>query len=265
LEHTLTGKIRLHQIRSCFLNTDREIIVYLPPRYDDEADARYSVCYLQDGQNLFDAATAFAGNEWGLDETAEDLIRNGQMAPVILVGIYNAGTKRINEYTHIRDSHRKGGQARVYGHVLVREILPFIDSEYRTLTGAPHTALGGSSLGGLVTLYLGMEYPDVFGKLIVMSPSIWWARQNILSRVSRLRAKTGQTIWLDVGTAEGSDPERTCRDVEALRDALLVKGWELGRDLAFCEDQGGEHNEHAWGRRMRDALPFMFPANEGGG
>jgi predicted alpha/beta superfamily hydrolase len=111
----------------------------------------------------------------------------------------------------------------------------------------------------LVTLYLGLQHPNLFGKLIVMSPSVWWGRRNILNQVGRLEAKTGQKIWLDVGTAEGSDPDRTCRDVEALRDALLKKGWSLGHDLAYCEDKGAEHNESAWGRRMRDALPFLFP------
>lgn len=250
----------MHKVHSRFLRTDRDVIVYLPPGYDDEPERHYPVCYLQDGQNLFDAATAFAGNEWGLDETAEELIRGGQIEPVILVGIYNAGAKRINEYTHVRDNRGRGGRARAYGQMLVRELLPLIDSAYRTLADPHHTALGGSSLGGLVTLYLGFQHQHIFGKLIVMSPSVWWARREILQRVARLETKTGQSIWLDVGTAEGSDPARTCRDAEALRDALLKKGWRLGHDLAYCEDEGAEHNESAWGRRMREALPFLFPA-----
>ncbi|HEX4232117.1 MAG TPA: alpha/beta hydrolase-fold protein [Bryobacteraceae bacterium] len=261
MEHTLAGTIRTHQIHSRFLRTNRDVIVYLPPGYDDEPERRYPVCYLQDGQNLFDAATAFAGNEWGLDETAEELIRSGQMEAIIIVGIYNAGAKRINEYTHVRDSRGRGGRARAYGQMLVRELLPLINSAYRTLIGPQHTALGGSSLGGLLTLYLGLQHREIFGKLIVMSPSVWWARRDILNQVARLEAKTGQSIWLDVGTAEGSDPGRTLRDVEALRDALLKKGWRLGHDLAYREDQGAEHNESAWGRRMREALPFLFPVS----
>lgn len=260
MEHTLTGTIRTHRIHSRFLRADRDLIVYLPPCYERDAKRRYPVCYMQDGQNLFDSATAFCGHEWGLDETAEQLIGSGRMAPVIIVGIYNAGVKRINEYTAVRDSHGKGGRARAYGRMLVREILPFINSEYRTLTGAPDTALGGSSLGGLVTLYLGLQNPHVFGKLIVMSPSVWWAHGDILNRLAHLETKTGQTIWLDVGTAEGTHPGQTCGDVQALRDALLGKGWRLGNDLIYFEDHGGEHNESAWGRRMRDVLPFLFPA-----
>jgi predicted alpha/beta superfamily hydrolase len=114
-------------------------------------------------------------------------------------------------------------------------------------------------LGGLVTLYVGLQYPNVFGKLIVMSPSVWWAGGDILRRVADLQTKTGQTIWLDVGTAEGLDPERVCRDVQTLRDALLNKGWVVGDDLAYYEDAGAEHNECAWGRRMRDVLPLLFP------
>ena len=241
------------------LRTDRDLIVYLPPCYEHDADSRYPVCYMQDGQNLFDAATAFAGNEWGLDETAEELISNGRMAPLIIVGIYNAGVKRINEYTPVRDRRGQGGRARAYGQMLTREIIPFINSKYRTRTGANDTALGGSSLGGLVTLYLGLQHCHLFGKLIVMSPSVWWAARYIVNRVSDLDRKTGQTIWLDVGTVEGSNPEQTCHDVEALRDALIEKGWQLGQDLHYCEDPGGEHNESAWGRRMREALPVLFP------
>ena len=256
---TLTGTLRKHEIRSRYLKTAREIIVYLPPGYEDEPNRRYAVCYLQDGQNLFDPSTAFCGNEWGLDEAADELIANGQMAPVIIVGIYNAGGKRIHEYTHVRDSRGQGGRARAYGKMLVRELLPFINSEYRTLTGPQHTALGGSSLGGLVTLYVGLQYPHVFGKLIVMSPSVWWAGGDILRRVADLETNTGQTIWLDVGTAEGGDPERACRDVKELREALLSKGWAVDRDLTYFEDPGAEHNECAWGRRMRDVLPLLFP------
>ncbi|MGC2660102.1 MAG: alpha/beta hydrolase-fold protein [Bryobacteraceae bacterium] len=259
LEHTLTGLIRTHKFTSRALRTDRDVIVYLPPGYQDNLERRYPVCYLQDGQNLFDAATAFNGNEWGLDETAQELILGNQIDPLILVGIYNAGSKRVNEYTPVPDSRGHGGRAQAYGRMLIRELLPFIQSEYRTLTGPSHTALGGSSLGALVTLYVGLLNPTVFGKLIVMSPSVWWARKDILTRVGRLEAKTTQTIWLDVGTAEGGDPEHTCRDVQALRDALIRKGWRLGRDLAYCEDAGAQHNESAWGRRMRDVLPFLFP------
>jgi len=260
LENTLTGTLRLHKgIQSRFLEQARDIIVYLPPDYNSAEDRRYPVLYLHDGQNLFDAATAFAGNEWGLDELAEELISTGQIEPLIIVGIYNTGPKRMAEYTHVRDKRGRGGRAKQYAKLLVEDLKPFIDSEYRTLSNAENTALGGSSLGGLVTLYLGLHHPDVFGKLIVMSPSVWWANRAIVREVRKLKQKLPEKIWLDIGTCEGTNPEHCIEDARMLRDALVAKGWKLDEDFRFVEDEGAGHNEKAWGFRMGDALKFLFP------
>lgn len=260
MQNTLTGTLRLHKnLQSRFAGEARDIIVYLPPQYNSNTDTRYPVLYLHDGQNLFDAATAFAGNEWGLDELAEELISTGQIEPLIIVGIYNAGVQRMAEYTPVRDRRGRGGRARHYAKLIVEDLKPFIDSEYRTLPDTVNTALGGSSLGGLVTIYLGLHYPAVFGKLIVMSPSVWWANRAILREVKRLKKKPQQKIWLDIGTCEGSNPEHCVRDARMLRDALLAKGWKLNEDFRFEEDEGAGHNEKAWGYRMRAALRFLFP------
>jgi predicted alpha/beta superfamily hydrolase len=260
LHHTLTGNIQVHHnFHSRNLNTDRDVIVYLPPGYDHDPSRRYPVLYLQDGQNLFDSATAFLGNEWGLDETAELLISGGQIEPLIMVGVYNTGMKRIGEYTPVRDRRGRGGQARRYGRLMVEDLKPFIDERYRTYRDQANTGLGGSSLGGLVTMYLGLEYPNVFGKLVVMSPSVWWANRDILLRVEKLKKKLPLKIWLDIGTAEGSNAGMTERDAVSLRDALIEKGWQLGQDLGFEVDQGAGHNEQAWGNRIRDALKFLYP------
>ena len=151
--HTLTGDIRHHEkFRSQFLPTAHDVIVYLPPGYDSDKRTRYPVLYMQDGQNLFDDATAFS-QEWRLDETAQALITDGVIEPLIIVGIYNAGAHRMDEYTPTRDRRRRaGGKASHYGRMLVEELKPFIDREYRTLPGAASTGVGGSSLGGLVSL-----------------------------------------------------------------------------------------------------------------
>jgi predicted alpha/beta superfamily hydrolase len=122
--------------------------------------------------------------------------------------------------------------------------------------------LGGSSLGGLVTLYFGLRYPDVFGKLIVMSPSVWWANRAILREVRKLRRKSDLKIWLDIGTCEGQDPESCVKNTEELCAALVEKGWQLGSDLRFVQDEGAGHDERAWGYRMRDALQFLFPPSK---
>ena len=258
--NTLTGTLRLHKnLQSRFLKEERDVIVYLPPEYNSDTHRRYPVLYLHDGQNLFDAATAFAGNEWGLDELAEELISKQEIEPLIIVGVYNAGAKRMAEYTHVRDRRGRGGRAKRYAKLLVDELKPFIDEEYRTFPEKSHTALGGSSLGGLVTLYLGLHYPDIFGKLIVMSPSVWWANRAILREVRSLKKKLPQKIWLDIGTCEGSNPQHCIEDARMLRDALIAKGWTLGDDFRFVEDEGAGHDEKAWGFRMADALKFLFP------
>ncbi|MBV9403745.1 MAG: alpha/beta hydrolase [Acidobacteriaceae bacterium] len=260
MDHTLTGTLRLHHaLKSRFVEEERDVIVYLPPRYNSAPDQRYPVLYLHDGQNLFDSATAFAGNEWGLDELAEELIQRGEVQPLILVGIYNAGPARMSEYTHVRDRRGRGGRARMYAKFIVEDLKPFIDGEYRTLPDTANTGLGGSSLGGLVTLYLGLHFPETFGKLVVMSPSVWWANRAILREVKKLPQKSDQKIWLDIGTCEGPNPESCVKNVKDLRDLLVSKGWQLERDLRFVEDEGAGHNEKAWGFRMRDALRFLFP------
>lgn len=258
--HTLAGNIRLHEnFQSKFLRPARNVIVYLPPDYENYVEKRYPVLYLHDGQNLFDAATAFAGNEWGLDELAEELIRGREIEPLIIAGIYNAGEKRLAEYTPVRDYRGRGGRAKAYGRLIVDELKPFIDRTYRINPAPASTGLGGSSLGGLVTLYLGLHYPDVFGKLIAMSPSVWWANRAILRQVRKLTRKVPSKIWLDIGTCEGQDPETCVQNAKELSAALIDKGWRLGDDLAFLEDQGAGHDEKAWGYRMRDALKFLFP------
>jgi predicted alpha/beta superfamily hydrolase len=257
--HTLAGNIKLHpELASRFVADSRNVIVYLPANYQAAAQRRYPVLYLHDGQNLFDPATAFLGNHWGLGEVADELISVGQIQPVILVGIYNT-ERRMAEYTPVRDPRGRGGRARAYGKMIVEDLKPFIDGTYRTLPDTANTGLGGSSLGGLATLYLGLKYPEVFGKLIVMSPSVWWSNRAIIKEVRKLHRKVGGKIWLDIGTCEGQNPQDCVQNTIALRDALIEKGWQLGQDLAFIEDQGAGHDEKAWGHRMRDALRFLFP------
>jgi predicted alpha/beta superfamily hydrolase len=259
LDRTVAGTIHLIEAPpSRFLADRRKFVLYLPPDYH-RAKRRYPVLYLHDGQNLFDSATAFQGNAWELGALVDELIRHARIAPLIIVGIYNSGEKRLAEYTHVRDRAGRGGRAKDYGHFLLEDLKPFVDKQYRTLPEGANTGLGGSSLGGLVTLYLGVKYPATFGRLIVMSPSVWWANRAILKRVHGLRRKSDQKIWLDVGTAEDQNPQPTVDNVIHLRDALLSKGWQLGKDLAFMLDQGAGHDEKAWGRRMRYALPFLFP------
>jgi predicted alpha/beta superfamily hydrolase len=140
--------------------------------------------------------------------------------------------------------------------MLVEELKPFIDATYKTLPSAASTAIGGSSLGGLLTMHLGLRYPTAFGRLAVLSPSVWWDDRVILREVASLAAKPPLRIWLDAGTAEGPD---VIADARALRDALIAKGWVLGEDLSYLEAEGGEHNEQSWASRIDTVLKFLFP------
>jgi predicted alpha/beta superfamily hydrolase len=265
LAHTLTGDIRYHKcFHSRILNNDRDVVVYLPPGYDTDKNKRFSVLYLHDGQNLFDGATSFIrGQEWKVDETAQSLISARKIEPLIIVGIYNTGKDRVNEYTPTQDAkYKAGGNADLYGRMLVEELKPFIDTTYRTQTGASHTGLGGSSLGGLVSIYLGLKYPNVFGRVAVVSPSVWWSDKQIVHFVETLPRKPSLRIWLDIGTKEGRNPEealKTTNDVRLLNETLIKKGWRVGKDLQYFEAPDAEHNERAWAARTDRILEFLFP------
>src|SRR5439155_6981065 len=179
-KHTLTGNIKVHRaFPSRILGNRRDILVYLPPGYRRFTGKRYPVLYLHDGQNVFDAATSFGGVEWGVDETAQRLIREKLIEPLIIVAIANTGENRIHEYAptpaRIPPPKRKRskGLLRKYGRFLVEELKPFIDKIYRTRPEPEFTGMAGSSLGGLATMALGPWFPTVFTRLAVMSPSIW--------------------------------------------------------------------------------------------
>jgi predicted alpha/beta superfamily hydrolase len=255
--------LRLHKHEdfvSHLVEEHHDLVVYVPRMYEAEGERRFPVLYMQDGQNLFDPETSFIkGNYWRMGETADALAGAGAMEPLIIVGIYNAGVKRVDEYTPVEDKRLGGGGADTYGRMLVDELKPFIDARYRTLPEAEHCGIGGSSLGGLVTLHLGLRYPTVFSRLAVVSPSVWWRNRTILKTVAALAQKPALRIWLDIGTQEST---RAVPDARALREALLSKGWRLGEDLAYLEADGGEHTESAWAQRAGPMLQFLFPARQ---
>ena len=216
--------------------------------------------YLQDGQNLFDPSTAFGGNDWQVHQTADALIEEGLIEPLIIVGIANAGEFRIDEYTPSKDRRLgSGGKAIRYARMLTDDLKPFIDRQYCTLMDVDNTGLGGSSLGGLVSLYIGFNNPNVFGKLAILSPSVWWGGRSILDNALRYRATPRARIWLDIGTEEGSSAKAMLRDVRLLRDVLVEKGWREGENLCFVEAEGAGHNEFAWRERVGPMLRFLFP------
>ena len=254
------GRLRYHHhFASKFLSTRRDLVVYLPPGYEDSSRTRYPVFYLQDGQNLFDPRTAFGGNDWQADLTADHLILRGSIPPLIIVGIYNTGVRRISEYTPTRDPRsKKGGKGERYAQMLAREIKPFIDTGYRTAKSASCTGVGGSSLGALTALTAGLCYPGVFGRLALISPSVWWDSHAVLQIVENFVSRSRPRIWLDIGTEEGNHPEKVVGDTRRLCGSLEANGWREGENLRYREFQRAGHNEHAWAGRFGFVLEYLF-------
>jgi predicted alpha/beta superfamily hydrolase len=250
-----------HKFPSRFLRNRRTLAVYLPPGYGEHAACRYPVFYLHDGQNLFDPEAAFAGVAWAADATADRLIRAGAIEPVILVGIANT-PNRLDEYGPRSRANGGPAHSRRYARFVVEEVKLFIDRTYRTLPGRDHTAVGGSSMGGLISLFLARWYPDVFGMCAALSPSLWWERAIFLRGLRGNRGWLRSVrIWLDTGDREGTNPAAWRKQVEYARRlaaVLTAEGRRDGRDFRYLEVPGGEHGEHAWAARFDQVLRFLF-------
>ena len=253
--HTVVGTLKvLEGVLSPQLGNGRDIFVYLPPSYASGLQ-RYPVIYMHDGQNLFDAETSFAG-EWQVDETLETSSYSGVEA--IVVGIPNAGEHRCDEYSPFRMAAAVGakstGQGSHYVSFIADTLKPHIDREFRTLTERTYTGIMGSSMGGLISLYGFFHRPQTFGFAGVMSPSVWCAGRAILDYVRRSPCLPG-AIYLDVGTAEGTE---TLEDARELKTILTDKGYQPGRELLFVEDRGAGHYEAAWARRLGPAIRYLL-------
>jgi predicted alpha/beta superfamily hydrolase len=247
---------------SKFVARARTISVWLPPGYGLEPARRFPVLYLHDGQNLFDAHTAFGGVPWGADEVAERAVRAGTVPPLIIVGVANT-PDRLEEYGPREDGARRAkDHARDYGRFLVEEVKPFVDDAYRTRPEPEHTGVGGSSMGGLISLCLCKWYPNVFGKCAALSPSLWWDREYFLRNVTAAPDWLDRCrVWLDVGDREGgtrAGSAATMGRVRRLAHLLARQGLREGEQFRHAEVPGGAHNEASWGARFDQVLRFLF-------
>jgi predicted alpha/beta superfamily hydrolase len=234
----------LPAVHSPQLDNRRDLYVHVPA-VPTRGDARYPVIYMQDGQNLFDPAMSFAGT-WGVDETLAWASRRGLDA--IVVGIPNTGGARMAEYDPFVE------QGERYLNFVTHTVKPLVDARFPTLPDRTHTGIAGSSMGGLISLYALFKCPEIFGFVAALSPSLWFADGALLDLVARAPSVPGR-LYLDVGMREG---EQTVALARRLRDLLLAKGFEPGRDFRWVEDHDGVHHESAWGRRFRQALPFLL-------
>ena len=248
-----TASLQVHSfiIAAPQLDTVRTIRIYLPAGYENSAEA-YPVLYMHDAQNLFDTTTAFSG-EWQVDEFLDT--QKGQK--VIVVGIDHGNEKRISELTPFANEKYGGGNAEAYLDFIVNTLKPHIDATYRTLPNSQNTAIMGSSLGGLVSFYAAIKYPDVFGKTGVFSPSFWFSDKIYdLAGASEINHNT--RFYLLGGTSED---ESLVEKLQQMKDLLLKKA--LPREnIQMKIVSGGMHNEAFWSREFPEAFQWLFPKND---
>jgi predicted alpha/beta superfamily hydrolase len=260
---SVVGDLRLHEFSSRIFHNKRLLRVWLPPDYDlpENLGRRYPAFYLNDGQNLFDSATSFTGIEWQVDETADRLIRAKEIPPIIFVGIDNARQERLKEYLPYRSLNPVvlRPQGSKYPEFLIDEVMPFVSQNYRVAKGAQQTLLGGSSLGALISLYVAIAAPGVFGRLLLESPSLWVSNRQIL-REGRGFRQWPEKIFLSVGTREVGREDKDRQTVENVRElerTLRRSGLE-DRRLRVEVAEGGTHSEGAWAARFPEALKFFL-------
>ncbi len=266
----------LDEFPSRTLGNTRRVTLYLPEAYDREPERRFPVLYMHDGQNLFDPARSSFGTEWRVDETVDWLIAEGIIEPLIVVGVDNTWD-RMGEYTPSFDPDfpEEGGRGPAYADFLVHEVKPWVDAAARTRCGANDTGLVGSSLGGLISLYILQRHPGVFGRVGCVSSSFWWKGGEAFEWAAPVleQWQPGARLWLDAGTEEGNDsgtedganldPDGDgvgymVGDARRMRDLLLEGGLEFGDELGYFEHQGADHSEGAWAARLHQVLAFLW-------
>ena len=230
---TLTGLFRLHKkFESKILGNFRTIIVYLPPGYETQTGLRYPVLYMQDGQNLFDSSTAFAGIEWRVDETAQDLITEKKIQPVIIVGIYNTPDRTAEFTPFAKTPSGVDGRGTLYARFVIEEVKPMIDRTYRTMPDRAHTAIGGSSLGGLISLQIAHDHPNVFSAVAVLDPWLRNSQQSLLDTWKDNAWMKGMRFYADMGTNAGAQYPGTTdvQDLNSLTQLFDAAGLKKGTD-----------------------------------
>ncbi|MFH6994650.1 alpha/beta hydrolase [Flavobacterium sp. FlaQc-48] len=233
-ESTAAKNVSVFTIEAPQLKTTKKIWIYLPKDYSASAK-KYSVIYMHDAQNLFDAKTAYSG-EWNVDEKLDSL-----KAPVIVVGIEHGNEKRTEELTPYKNEKYGGGNADNYLNFIVKTVKPYIDATYRTKPKAKNTLIMGSSLGGLVSYYAILKYPETFGKAGVFSPSFWFS--NDIYTLTEQAPKIKTKIYFLCGDKESDDMVKDMTKMERLLDTKRCYCLHLTKSKVVKD---GEHNEKLW-------------------
>lgn len=266
-ESSVLGELEIITINSNVFHNIRNLRVWLPANYfaPVNRNKHYPVLYMQDGQNLFDEATAF-NHEWRFDESVQFLTGSMRIGPMIVVGI-DSTPRRANEYLPYPDPDNKelgkfetqDVHGKQYGDFVINEVMPLIQKKYRVLTGRHNTGLGGSMYGGAVALYTVLTYPGVFGKALIESPSLLIGNEQLLENAGNAR-QFPEKIYVAIGTAEEPDENASAKDVKEvteLEKIFRAKGLGPTR-LKVVVEEGAHHDETAWSKRLPDALLFLY-------
>ncbi len=262
---TVSGDLRIQPLTSKIFNNTRSIRVLLPPGYDakENSGKRYPVLYMLDGQNLFDACLSDVSHaEWQVDETVYRLIREKAIPEMIVVGIDHAGVKRGYEFLPYRDSFNPDVVETAgdrFPDFLANEVLPFVNGQYRTLTGHGNTALGGSSYGGVATLYALMARPQIFGYGLIESPTIWVGMGQLIRDTSPL-VGLPRKVFIAFGGEEVTHgaAERQVQGFFATVTANFKAAGYNESNFRYFYEPGAKHTESAWAKRLPDALKFLL-------
>ena len=251
-----------HVIESRHLAAARRITVLRPRRRDGPAVDRFPVLYLNDGQNLFDPARAFAGVTWDVQEAVNRLVRRRVIPPLIVVGIDHGEALRGREYLPVDDDRNpaaRGPLGRQYAEFVVTEVVPFVERLYPAARGPAQRGFGGSSYGAVAALYTSLLWPGTFGRLLLESPSLYVGNRFLL-RKARSVARWPARVYLGVGTAEAGHAARDRETVDNVRRLeAILRGSGFGpRRLQVVVEEGGRHSETHWARRLPGALQFLF-------
>jgi len=263
---TATGDIEIREFTSKVFGNKRKLRVLVPSGYRNAENVgkKYPVLYLNDGQDLFDVCTSmFQPMEWKVDETADRLITEGKVEPIIIVGIDNPGKRdRPHEYLPFPDDTLKPFVANPHGTeypaFLTNEVMPFIEQNFRVKTGPEYTGLGGSSYGGLITFYTAMQTYHVFGRVLIESPALEVMDYEVLKRAAHHK-DWPEKIYFGAGTDE--DPPGTAETLpgDIAKAVRVLEADGVSRDRILVNITSGHHDEEAWARRFPAALVFLFP------
>jgi metallo-beta-lactamase class B len=240
------------------LGRTRRIWIYLPPDYAGSG-RRYPVLYMHDGQNVFDAATSYAG-EWGVDEALDSLHAAG-VPGVIVVAVDNGGGEhRMDEYSPWKHPQHGGGEGDAYVDFLANTLKPWIDRRFRTRPDRGSTGVMGSSMGGLISLHAAFRHPGVFGRVGVFSPSLWFSPEVFAAARAADRVRVRPRIYLVSGGREGppEDPGVVVKDQARLVDTLAAAGFRVGPDVHAAAPADGQHSEWFWRREFPAAYRWLF-------